>query len=107
GHASASISPSAGNCELARILHLSGERPLQLAEEAFVFAPSFMNCDMKVEKDSCPQDRLELHARLGADALDHLGVLPDHDRLLRFSLDEDRRVDLDQVFFFVLFPAFY
>src|SRR5438093_1604760 len=70
------------------------ERPLQLAEEAFVFAPSFMNCHMKVEKDSRAQDRLELHARLGTDALDHVGAFHDHDPLLRLTRYTSRRLAL-------------
>src|SRR5262249_25721567 len=41
------------------------------------------------------EQRLELLARGGADRLDALAALAEHDRALAFALDQDRAVDLD------------
>ena len=60
---------------------------------------------MKIEKDFHPEDRFQLHPCLGADLLHHRGSLANHDRLLRLTLHDDRRVNLDEVLGFVLFES--
>src|SRR5215831_1932080 len=69
-----------------------GSHP-QLVKNPFVLPPVLPNLDVQVEKDLAVQHLLEIPTGIGADALDHLAALADHDRLLRLTLDEDRRVN--------------
>ena len=73
--------------------------------EPLVFAPLFVNGDVKIQKNFRSQHRFEIDPRRGSDAFDHLAALADHDRFLRFTFDDDRRVDLDEVLSVLFFPA--
>src|SRR5437763_15390090 len=80
----------------------SGERPLQIAEEALVLAPALVYGHVQVEEDLDAQRRFELLTRFRSDLLRHRALLADDDRLLRLALDDDGRVYLDQLL--VFFP---
>src|SRR3954452_22409519 len=84
---------------------MSGKWPIQFDEKPFVLAPRSVYGNVQVEENARAEDRLQLDARLGADPFDHLAALADDDRLLRLALDDDGRVDLDEVLLFVLFPT--
>src|SRR5205809_2390537 len=83
----------------------SAQWKFELAEKPLVFAPPFVNADVEIEENARAERGFELLPRIGADALDHVAALADHDRLLRVALDEDRRVNLDEILLFVFFPA--
>src|SRR3954454_21965626 len=84
---------------------MSGKWPVQFAEKTFVLAPRSVYGNVQVEENARAEDRLQFYARLGADPFDHLAALADDDWLLRLTLHDDRRVDLDEVLGLVLFPA--
>src|SRR6266550_4607557 len=83
----------------------SGKRPVQFAEKTLVLAPGTVDGNVQIEEDLGAENGLQFDPRFGADPLDHVAALSDDDRLLRLALDDDRRVDLDEVFVLFLFPA--
>ncbi len=50
------------NVRQSHAVILLAKRPFELAEETLIFTPSFMNCDMKVEKDFRAEYGFELQA---------------------------------------------
>src|SRR3954471_2233498 len=64
----------------------------EVVERAVVLAPVGLHADVQVEEDMGREEPLQLLARGGTDLLDHVAVASDHDRLLRFPLDDDAAV---------------
>ena len=58
-----------------------------------VVAPVFADLDVQIEVDPAVEHLFEIAAGLGADALDHVAALADHDGLLRRLIDQNRRKD--------------
>src|ERR1700730_13742998 len=63
-----------------------------LAQDPLVLAPEGFHAHMQVEKDAGPEESLELLAGRSADPLDHVAAPADHNRLLRFAVDDNRAV---------------
>ena len=67
-----------------------------LVEDALVVAPFAPDLDVQVEEEARVEKALEFEAGLGANPLDHVAALAEHDPLLRGRLDEDHARDPHQ-----------
>jgi hypothetical protein len=70
---------------------------LDLVQRAFVVAPLGLHLHAQVEEDALLQVALQLDARACADPLDHGAAFPNHDRLLRFTVDQDCAVEFHTI----------
>jgi len=77
----------------------SDERELvaEALQRARIPLPVLLDLHLQDQEHLLTEQPLEVLARARADLLQHRSALPDDDALLRFTLDEDRRVDLEDL----------
>src|SRR6267142_513090 len=71
-----------------------GQQESELAQRARVAPPVPAHADREPQEHRDAEERLQLTARVGADALEHGPALADQDPLLRLLLDEDGGADV-------------
>src|SRR5947208_12695478 len=80
-----------------------GQQESELAQRARVAPPVPAHAHREPQEHRDAEERLQLTARVGADALEHGAALADQDPLLRLLLDEDGVVDVQPIWPFYLY----